>query len=91
MENPLVSVLHFAKNTTYEGILDVPFYSLQVFFYIDDKSPRMRRKKNPRMEGKRKRIVYYKSEKKRKKIDTRKREKERMSEGTAEGAVIEDR
>jgi len=51
----------------------------------------MRRKKNPRVEGKRKRIVYYKSEKKRKKIDTRKREKERMSEGTAEGAVIEDR
>lgn len=32
MENPWMSTLYFAKNTTYEGILDVPFYSLQVFF-----------------------------------------------------------
>lgn len=39
MENPPASTLYFAKNTTYEGTLDVPFYSLQVF-YIDDKNPR---------------------------------------------------
>lgn len=73
----MASALHFAKNTTYEGILDVPFYSFQVFFYIDDKSPRVWGKKNPRVEGERKRIVYYKSEKRRKKIENRKREKKR--------------
>lgn len=43
--------------------------------------------------GKRKRIVHNKSEKKRENWGEKERkiEKERMDEGTAEGAVIEDR
>jgi len=57
MEN-LVSALYFAKNTTFEGILDDPFYSLQVF-YIDDKSSRA----GGRRGGEE--IVHNKSKKKR--------------------------
>lgn len=71
----------------------VPFIVSKFFFYINDKSPCAGGGGGGGGRGKRKRIVRNKSEKKRENWGEKERkvEKERMDEGTAEGAVIEDR